>query len=66
MDPRPNKKENVFLNHSYNFFLDIYEEIKDEVFWQMDSYYRYNRIRYAFLVYSETIEYEPIGQFLKH
>lgn len=65
MDPRPNKQENVFLNHSYNFFLDIYEEIKDEAFWQKDSYYRFNRIRDVFLVYSEILEYEPIGQFLK-
>jgi hypothetical protein len=30
MDQRPNKQEINFLNYSYNFFLDIYEEVKDE------------------------------------
>lgn len=65
MDIRPNKQENIFLNHSYNFFLDIHEEIENETFWEKDSYYRFNRIRDALLVYSEILEYEPIGWFLK-
>lgn len=65
MNLRPTKQENIFLNYLYNFFLDIYEEIKEEEFWKKDSYYRLNRIRDAFLVYSEILEYEPIGWFFK-
>jgi hypothetical protein len=62
---RPNPQEVEFLNHSYNFFFDIKEEISQEAFWLKDPYYRFNRIRDAFLVYSEILEYEPIKWFLE-
>ena len=65
MEQRPNKQEIIFLNHSYNFFLDIYDEIKNESFWKKDSYYRFNRIRDGMLVYSEILEYEPVSWFLE-
>jgi len=61
----PSNNEILFLNHSYDFFLDIHKEILDELFWEKDSYYRINRIRDAFLVYSEVLEYEPISWFLE-
>ncbi|MFA5643136.1 MAG: hypothetical protein WC949_01065 [Candidatus Paceibacterota bacterium] len=64
MEKRPNDQEVYFLNQSYNFFLDIHEEIMDKSFWGKDSYYRFNRIKDAILVYSEILEYEPIGWFL--
>jgi hypothetical protein len=60
---RPNEQEIVFLTKAYNFFYDICEEMRDEAFWQKDPYYRFSRVRDAFLVYSEVLEYEPIGWF---
>lgn len=62
---RPNDEEAQFLSRAYNFFYDIFEEILDEAFWAKDPYYRFSRIRDAFLVYSEVLEYEPIGWFLE-
>jgi hypothetical protein len=65
MTERPNKEEIEFLDCAYNYFLDIYEEIHTKDFWEKDGYYRFNRIRDAFLIYSEILEYEPIGWFLE-
>jgi len=62
---RPNNGEILFLEKSYNAFLDIYEEINDAVFWDRDSYYRISKIRDAILIYSEILEYEPVGWFLE-
>lgn len=62
---KPNDSEFYFLNYAYIYFLDILEETKTQEFWQKDSYYRFNRIKDAFLVYSEILEYEPIGWFLQ-
>lgn len=62
---RPNKQEIDFLTKAYSFFYDICEEMREESFWQKDSYYRFSRVRDAFLVYSEVLEYEPIGWFLE-
>ena len=64
MDQRPNPQEIQFLNKSYNFFLDIYDEIKNENFWNQTSYYRFAKAKDAFLVYSELLEYEPIQWFI--
>ncbi len=65
MNFRPNKQETFFLNTSYNVFIDIYEEITNESFWDKDSYYRFNRIIDSFLIYSEILDYEPMGWFLE-
>ncbi len=61
----PTARELEFLNKSYSLFLDIRDEIKDESFWDKDSYYRLSKTRDAFLIYSEILDYEPIGWFLK-
>lgn len=65
MNDRPTEKEINFLHSAYNFFFEIDEEIKNGIFWEKDPYYRFNRIKDAFLVYSEILEYEPIGWFLE-
>ncbi len=65
MDLRPNEQEINFLSKSYNFFLDIYDEMVEESFWQKDPYYRFNRVKDAVLVYSEILEYELVGWFLE-
>lgn len=65
MNLRPNDKEKVFLNKSYNSFLDIHEEITQDAFWNKNPYYRLSRVRDAILIYSEILDYEPIGWFLE-
>jgi hypothetical protein len=65
MPQRPTAEEIQFLNHAYNFFYDLYDEMKVEDFWNKDHYYRFSRVRDAFLVYSEVLEYEPVGWFLE-
>ncbi len=60
MDTKPTPKEVEFLKKAYNFFYDIFDEVFDDSFWVKDPYYRFSRIRDAFLVYSELLEYEPI------
>jgi len=65
MDLRLNKSELSFLNLGYNFFYDLYDEITEESFWKKDPYYRFSKIKDCFLIYSEILEYEPIGWFLE-
>jgi len=62
---KPTEQELVFLNQAYNVFYDIFDEAMAEAFWKKDPYYRFSRMRDAFLVYSEILEYEPIGYFLE-
>jgi hypothetical protein len=62
---KPTEQEKRFLNQAYSFFYDIHEEVTAEAFWQKDPYHRFSRVRDAFLVYSEILEYEPIGSFLE-
>lgn len=64
MDKRPNEQEIEFLTASYNFFLDIFEEVRGEDFWGNVPYYRLSRVKDAFLTYSEVLEYKPVGWFL--
>ncbi|HEX9804058.1 MAG TPA: hypothetical protein VGA67_00085 [Candidatus Dojkabacteria bacterium] len=65
MPTRPNAQEIRFLSRAYNFFLDIHNEIESESFWKNEPYYRLSRFRDALLIYSEILEYEPIGWFLE-
>lgn len=60
----PTDQQFYFLHQAYNFFLDIFEETQTDTFWEKDSYYRFNRLKDAIGIYSEIIEYEPIGWFL--
>jgi hypothetical protein len=65
MNPRPNESELRFLNLAYNYFYDLYEEISADRFWEQDAYYRFSKAKDCFLVYSELLDYEPIGWFLE-
>lgn len=58
---KPTPEEVEFLKRAYNHFFDIFDEIFDDPFWVKDPYYRFSKIRDAFLIYSELLEYEPIG-----
>jgi hypothetical protein len=57
---RPNKAEVQFLTLSYNRFYDIFKEVIEDGFLDKDPYYRLSKIKDAFSVYSELLNYEPI------
>lgn len=57
---RPSAKEIEFLNMAYNSFYDIFEEAFKEEFWDQDSQYRFFKIKKAFEIYAELLDYEPI------
>lgn len=57
---RPSVKEIEFLNMAYNSFYDIFEEAFKEEFWDQDPQYRFFKIKKAFEIYAELLNYEPI------
>jgi len=57
---KPNEKEILFLQLSYNKFYDIFEEIFLDDFWLQSKEYRFYKIMQGFLIYSELLNYEPI------
>jgi len=59
-DLRPNKAESEFLTIAYNRFYDIFEEVMSDPFWEKDEWYRFSKVKDAFAVYSELLNYEPI------
>jgi len=62
---RPTDAENLFLNLAYNKFYDIFDEVFEEDFWQKDKYYRFSRLKEAFAIYGELLNYEPIKWFIE-
>jgi len=65
-DIRPNKAEKEFLNLAYNRFYDIFEEIFTNEFWTNKAQYRLSRIKEAFGIYSELLNYEPLTWVIKN
>lgn len=63
---RPNDSEKEFLNIAYNRFYDIFNEIMADSFWEKDAWYRFSKIKDAFGVYSELLNYEPIKWAIEH
>lgn len=63
---RPNKAEKKFLNLAYNKFYDIFDEIAKDSFWKKSDYYRLCKIKKVFSLYSELLDYPPIGWFIEH
>ena len=63
---RPNPTEQEFLSLTYNKFYDIFEEIFEDLFWEKKETYRFNKIKQAFAIYSELLNYEPIKWYIKH
>ena len=57
---RPNKAEIEFLSLAYNRFHDIFEEVFKDDFWEKDPYYRFSKVKDAFSIYAELLNYEPI------
>ncbi len=57
---KPTKLELEFLTLAYNAFYDIFEEVFTDTFWHNSPYYRFSKIKDAFAIYSELLNYEPI------
>lgn len=61
---KPNKKELVFLELSYNRFYDLYEKLekgKDK----LSPKEKFSLLKNVFQIYNECLRYEPIQYFLK-
>lgn len=63
---RPTQAEIEFLTFSYNRFYDIFEEVMSDNFFDNNALYRYSRIKDAFAVYTELLNYEPIKWVIEH
>ncbi len=57
---RPNEAEQKYLTLAYNMFYDIFEEVISEAFWEKDVYYRFCRVKDAFSIYAELLNYPPL------
>ncbi len=65
-DLRPNKAEKEYLQFSYNSFYEIFDEVFSDSFWNENSYYRFSKIKDAFSIYTELLNYEPIAWFIEY
>lgn len=62
---KPNKSELEFLTLAYDKFYDIFDEVFRDDFWKKDSYYRFSKVKDAFCIYAELLNYEPIKWVLQ-
>ncbi len=63
---RPNEAEQKYLTLAYNVFYDIFEEITCEAFWGKDVYYRFCRVKDAFSIYAELLNYPPLQLVIEY
>ena len=63
---RPNEAEKEFLTLAYNRFYNIFEEAFQDSFWKRDDWYRLSKIKEAFAVYAELLQYEPIQWIIEY
>jgi hypothetical protein len=56
--PTPDEVE--FLNLSFNRFLNLFEEIMPDEFWDNPAYVRFSKTKDLFTVYSEVLKYPPM------
>jgi hypothetical protein len=61
---RPNKAELEFLRISYDKFLDLFECIFEDSFWEKSPRDRLSLIAQCFAIYSELLKYPPISTFI--
>ena len=65
METRPTKAEELFLSLAYSRFYDLYGEIKQDAFWEMEPRHRFSRFSKVFAVYAELLAYEPFKYVLE-
>jgi len=59
-DIEPNQSEVKFLTLAYNRFYDLYDEVMNDNFWEKDEWERFSKIKQAFSIYAELLNYEPL------
>ena len=60
-DPiHPTKAEVEFLNLSFNRFLDLFEDIMSDDFWNEKPNHRFVKTKELYAVYSEILKYPPV------
>ena len=57
---RPNSSEIQFLTLAYNRFYNLYEEVMSDDFWDKNDWERFSKIKQAYSIYAELLNYEPI------
>lgn len=57
--------EELVLRLFYNRFYDLYDEITNDKFLMFDAKTRLYKLREAFSIYKELLDFEPIKQYLK-
>lgn len=62
---RPNSSEVQFLTLAYNRFYDLYDEVMSSDFWEKTDWERFSKIKQAYSIYAELLNYEPIKWFIE-
>ena len=57
---KPNSSEVLFLTVAYNRFYDLYDEVMNNEFWIKSDWERFSKIKQAYSIYAELLNYEPI------
>lgn len=57
---KPTASELQFLTLAYNRFYDLFEEVMNDLFWEKDDWERFSKIKQAYSIYAELLNYEPI------
>lgn len=63
-DFHPTATEERLLSLGYSRFLDLYEEITDDKFWQEEAGLRLAKIKDICSVYTELLKYPPLEYVL--
>lgn len=45
---------------AYNRFYDLYDEVMDDSFWDKGEWERFSKIKQAYSIYAELLNYEPL------
>lgn len=57
---KPTASELQFLTLAYNRFYDLFDEVMNDSFWEKDDWERFSKIKQAYSIYAELLNYEPI------
>ncbi len=65
-ESRPSRAEKDFLTLAYSRFYDIFDDIMSDSFWEEDAWHRLSKIKDAFAIYAELLNYPPIKWVIEH
>jgi hypothetical protein len=61
----PNSKELIALSLFYNRFYDLFDEITNDKFLEIEPTLRFYKLREAFSIYKELLAYSPIKEYVE-